>query len=136
MIDLPQEMRDLLVEQLDEYLSGQGEGAGPEDVAHHIIETFQELAEEYTVISDPDDDILGFLENSGDLDSSLLDVLVEQLETEDLTVVQGEDLVELVERTCEIEWLDEQDALLGVDELDVNEDLSFEDEVGAFEEEF
>ena len=84
------------------------------------------MAEEYGL--EQAEDIVGFLESSGDLEAPLLELLTEALEGEELDLVDAEDVVGQLEKICDIEWTDEDD-LLGVDELDVDEALTFDAEL-------
>lgn len=123
MIDLPQEMRDMLVEQLDEYLEGIEDEVDPEDLAQYVVDSVCEAAQESEV--EQADDIIGLLENSGDLDASLLDMLTEQFEQHDLESIVAEDILGTLEKICEIEWGDEDDEMFGVDEM--GEELGYDE---------
>ncbi|MBN1337017.1 MAG: hypothetical protein JXB39_13750 [Deltaproteobacteria bacterium] len=133
MIDLPQEMRDLLVEQLDEYIEGAAGSLEPESLAQEIVDRIQGVGEDCEV--EAVEDIVAALETSGDLDASLMELLTEQLEQEDLEDLTGEDLVAMVEKVCEIEWSDEDAGTYGVEELD--DELDFDGEaIEDMEEEY
>ena len=123
MIDLPQEMRDMLVEQLDEYFEGLEEEMDPEEIASYVVDLLQEAAQECEV--EQADDIVGLLESSGDLEASLLDMLSEHLENQDLDLISADEVVGVVEKLCEIEWGVEEDEIFGVDELD--EELAYDE---------
>ena len=127
MIELPQEMRDILAEQLEEFLEESLDGLDAETLVQSMLDLLQEVTEEYGL--EQADDIIGYLENSGDLDAPLLDVLIEDLENEDLLQLDAEELLTTLEKMCEIEWLDVDEGLFGVDQLDVDGDLVFEDEL-------
>ena len=133
MIDLPQEMRALLVEQLDEILEAAAGSLDPESLAQEIVDHIQAAGDECEV--EAAEDIVAALETSGDLDASLSELLTEQLEQEDLDDLTGEDLVTMVEKVCEIEWSDEDADAYGVEELD--DELDFDGEgVEDMEEEY
>ena len=123
MIDLPQEMRDMLVEQLDEYFEGMEDVPEASEVAAYVVDLVQESAQECEV--EQADDIVGLLESSGDLEASLTDMLSEHLENLDLEALSAEDVVGVVEKICEIEWGSEDDEMFGVDELD--EELGYDE---------
>jgi hypothetical protein len=117
MIQLPNEMRDTLVEQLDEYLDAQtGTGSpDPETVAAYVIEQIATAAEEMKI--DDCDEIILKLESSGELEASLLELLEEEFESNDEFEFTGEEIVSLVEKVCEIEWATKDD-----DDDDADED--------------
>jgi hypothetical protein len=52
-------------------------------------------------------------------------LLAEELEDEDLEDMTGEDIIALIEKFVEIEWVDEDEESYGVEELD--EELDFEE---------
>ncbi len=123
MIDLPQEYRDLLEEQLDEYL----EGAEDKDDAASMVQDIVELLQTAAVECEVDvqgGDVVAYLETESELEDGLFDLLLEELEEEDLEDFTGEDLITLIEKIVEIEWVDEDEESFGVDELD--EDLGFD----------
>ena len=126
MIDLPQEIQDLLIEQLDVYLE---EAAGSSEavaVVQDVLGLLQTIADEsdFTV---PGGDIVVYMETEGELDDGLFDILLEELEEEDLEEFTGEDVLTLIEKIVEIQWVDEDEESLGVEELD--DELDFEDPV-------
>jgi len=123
MIDLPHEMRDMLVEQLDEYMEALEEEMAAEEVASYMVDLLQEAAQECEV--EQADDIVGLLESSGDLEATLAEMLTEHLENQDLDLVSPEEIVAVVEKLCEIEWGSDEDEMFGVDELD--DELGFDE---------
>lgn len=124
MIDLPQEMRDLLVEQLDEYIEGATGSVEPDTLAQHVVDLLQTVADEVEL--EMSEDLVAALETSGDLDAPLVDLLSDQIEGDDLEEVSGEDLVVMLEKLCDVEWSDEEVDSYGVEELD--EELDFDGE--------
>ena len=125
MMQLPHEMRDTMVEQLDEYLDAQTGTPEPEMVAAHLVELVSTVADELKL--DDDDEILLKLESSGELDASLLEVLEEEFEGNHEFEFTGEELVGLLEKVCDIEWTTKDD---DDDEVEDEED----DPDGFFEE--
>lgn len=109
MIQLPHEMRDTLVEQLDEYLDAQSGTPDPETVASYVVELIGTVADEMK-IGDGDEIILK-LESSGEMDASVQELLEEEFESNDEFEFTGEEIVSLVEKVCEVEWTtkDEED---------------------------
>jgi hypothetical protein len=127
MIQLPHEMRDSLVEQLDEYLDAQTGAPDPETVASYVIELIGTVTEELKV--DDGDEIILKLESSGELEASLLELLEEEFESNDEFEFTGEEVVSLVEKVCEVEWTskDEEDE----DEDEEDDPDGFFDEIGG-----
>jgi hypothetical protein len=123
MIELPQEYRDLLEEQLDEYLEANDDTSDAAAMVQDIVELMQRVCDECEV-EVPGNDIVAFMENEGELEDGLFDMLLEELEEEDLEDISGEDLLTLLEKIVEIEWMDEDEESFGVEELD--EDLGFD----------
>lgn len=91
MMQLPHEMRDTLVEQLDEYLEGQG-GADGEAVAAFVIELIGTVADDLKV--DDPDEVLLKMESSGELEASLLELLEEEFESNDEFEYSGEEILD------------------------------------------
>src|SRR5688572_7007285 len=102
MIQLPHEMRDTLVEQLDEYLDAHSSAPDGETVAGYVVELIGSVAEELKV--DDADEVLVKMESSGELDASLLELLEEEFESNDEFEYTGEEIVSLVEKVCDVEW--------------------------------
>jgi hypothetical protein len=123
MISLPQEYRDLLLEQLDEYLESADDTGDAAGMVQDIIELLQSAADECDV-DVAGGDIVAFMENEGEIEDGLFDILLDELEEEDLEDFSGEDLIVLLEKIVEIEWVDEDEESFGVEELD--EDLGFD----------
>jgi hypothetical protein len=126
MIELPQEYQDLLAEQLDEYLATLSGSTETPAIVQDMLALLQAAADECE-IEIPNGDLVAWFESDSDLEESLLDLLVEELEGEDLDDLTGEDIIALVEKHVEIEWIDEDEDSYGVEELD--EELDFEDGV-------
>lgn len=123
MIELPQEYRDLLEEQLDEYLESNDDTSDATTMVHDILELLQRVADECEV-EVQGNDIVAHMESEGELEDGLFDLILEELEEEDLEDFTGDDLLSLLDKIVEIEWVDEDEESFGVEELD--EDLGFE----------
>lgn len=132
MIQLPHEMRDHLVEQLDEYLDAASGAPDPETIASYVVELVGTVAEELKV--DDGDEIILKLESSGELDASLLELLEEEFESNDEFEYTGEEIVSLVEKVCEVEWKTKDDDE-EEEEDDEDDPDGFFDEVGADDDE-
>ena len=111
MIELPQEVRDLLMEQLDEYIEEVVNSPDAEELAQVVVEKLPELAEELELEFDKGDDIIGYLEIAGDLEAPFQDMLMEQLEMLDQDNITAEDVLVTMERLCEIDWMREDDEI-------------------------
>jgi hypothetical protein len=123
MISLPQEYRHLLEEQLDEYLESVEETSDATGMVQDIMELLQSVAGECEV-DVRGGDIVAYMENEGEIEDGLFDILLDELEEEDLEDFTAEDLIALLEKIVEIEWVDEDEESFGVEELD--EDLGFD----------
>ena len=90
MMQLPHELRDTVVEQLDEYLESQNGTPDAEAVAAFVVELLGTAAEDLK-IGDADEIVLK-LETSGELDASLLEMLEEHLESSDDMEMTAEEI--------------------------------------------
>jgi hypothetical protein len=123
MIELPQEYRDLLIEQLDDYLESADSSTDAASMVQDILDLMQSAADEADV-DVPGNDIVAYIETEGELEDALYDILLDEFEEEDPEDYTGEDLIVLLEKVVEIEWMDEDEESYGVEELD--EDLGFD----------
>jgi len=119
-VQLPYSIRESLVDEMDEYLESYGSTPDPEAVAAYIIELLEGHAEEQGV-----DDVVVELEESGSLDEPLQDVLEQEMSSNDEFEYTGEEVVSLLERTCDIEW----------EESDEDEEEDEDEEAESDEEE-
>ena len=136
MMQLPHEMRDTMVEQLDEYFDAQSTTPEAEAVAAHVVELISTVADEMKL--EGGDEIILTLESSGELDASLLEVLEEEFESNQEFEFTGEDVVSLFEKVCEVEWTtkdDEDDDEEKKDDDDDDDPDGFFDEMGGEEDE-
>lgn len=129
MMQLPHEMRDTLVEQLDEYFDAQGGSLDGEVVAAYVIELIGTVAEELKI--DDGDEVLLKLESSGEMEASLLELLEEEFESNDEFEYTGEEIVSLVEKVCDVEWTTKEDADDDDDEDDEDDPDGFFDDIGG-----
>ena len=120
-MELPLNIRDSLVEDLDDYLEALSSNPNPEAVAAYLVEQLEVYAEEEGV-----DDIVGTLEDEGSLDGTLLETLEGEMESNDEFEWTGEEIVSLLERLCDLEW--DEDDLDDEDDEDEDEDEDEEDE--------
>lgn len=125
MIQLPHEMRDHLVEQLDEYLEAQTGTPDGEVVAAYVIELLGTVAEELKV--DDADEITLKLESSGELEASLLELLEEEFESNEELEYTGEEIITLIEKVCDVEWTTAED-------VEEDEEEDEDDPDGFFDE--
>ena len=135
MIQLPHEMRDTVVEQLDEYLEAQHGTPDAESVAAYVVEALGTVAEELK-LGDADEFVIR-LETSGELEASLQEMLEEELERDDELEFSGEEIVGMVEKVCDIEWTtkDEEEEEEADDDEDDDDPDGFFDEMGGEDEE-
>lgn len=128
MIQLPHEMRNTVLEQLDEYLEAQHSQPDAESVAAYVVEVLGTVAEELK-LGDADE-LVTRLEASGELEASLQEVLEEELEGDDELEYSGEELLRVVEKVCDIEWTTKDEE----EEEDEDEDEDEDDPDGFFDE--
>lgn len=130
MIQLPHEMRDTVVETLDEYLEAQHGSPEGEAVAAYVIELLGTVAEELKL--DDADEIVLKLETSGELEASLQELLEEEFERDDELEFSGEEIISIIEKVCDVEWTTKDDD--DEDEDKDNKDDDDDDPDGFFEE--
>ncbi len=97
-MELPQSMRDTLVEELDSYLEAVGT-PDAEQVTNYVIELLETSADENDL-----DDLVLTLEEEAQLDDSLATVIEEEMESNDEFEYTGEEIASMIERMCNIEW--------------------------------
>lgn len=127
MISLPHDMRDSLVEHLDEWFEAQSGAPDAEAVAAYVIELLGTAADELKV--DDADEIVLKLETSGELDASLQELLEEELESNEELELTGEEIVSMIEKVCDIEWTSKDD-----EDEDYEDDEDEDDPDGFFDE--
>ncbi len=96
---LPPSLRDLLVDELDEFLDALGNSPEAEPIANYVVELLETYADEHGI-----DDMILDLEESGALDEALVDSLETEMTSNDEFEFTGEEMVSLLERMCEIDW--------------------------------
>lgn len=130
MMQLPHEMRDTLVEQLDEYFDAQSGSPDGETVASYVIELIGTVAEELKV--EDGDELILKLESSGEMEASLLELLEEEFESNDEFEYTGEEIVSLLEKVCDVEWTTkDEDEEEDDDDDDEDDPDGFFDSVGG-----
>lgn len=131
MMQLPHELRDTVVEQLDEYLETQNGTPDAEALAAFVIDLLGAAAEDLKI--DDADDIVLKLETSGELEASLLELLEEHFESSEDTEIIAEDILSLIEKVCDVEWTTKDDEDVDDDDDDDDPD-GFFDEMGGGDE--
>ncbi len=131
MMQLPHELRDTVVEQLDEYLESQNGTPDAEAVAAFVVDLLGTAAEELKL---PDaDDIIVKMETSGELEASLLELLEEHFESSEDLELTAEDILALIEKVCDVEWTTKDDDDVE-DEDDEDDPDGFFDDMGGGDE--
>lgn len=115
---LPLSIREALVNDLEEFLGNLPDDPEPEMVTAFIIEQLEVYADERGI-----DDIIGQLEESGNLEDSLANSLESEMASNEDFEFTEEECVSLLEEMCEIDWDDSLD-----DEDDDEDDLD-DDEI-------
>jgi hypothetical protein len=126
-VQLPQSMRDHMVDDLDEYLEAVSASPDTEAISAYVIELLETYAEDAGI-----DDIVASLEEETSIDGTLVETLEEEMSSNDEFEYTGEEIVSLVERLCEIEWVE---SASDGEEDDDDDDDEDEDEDEEEEEE-
>ena len=100
-MQLPIALRDLIVQELDQYLEAYGSHPDEEAVAGYVVEVIEGWADE-----EGWDEIISEMEESGALEDSFADALENEMASNDEFEFTGEEISSLLERMCEIEWED------------------------------
>ena len=133
MMQLPHELRDTVVEQLDDYLETQNGTPDAEALAAFVVDLLGAAAEDLKI--DDADDIVLKLETSGELEASLLELLEEHFESSEDTEIIAEDILSLIEKVCDVEWTTKDDEDAEDDDDDDDPDGFFEEMGGGDEDE-
>ncbi len=133
MMQLPHELRDTVVEQLDEYLESQNGTPDAEAVAAFVVDLLGTAADDLKL---PDaDDIVLKLETSGELEASLLELLEEHFESSEDMEFTAEDILALIEKVCDVEWTTKDDEDAEEEDEEDDPDGFFDDMGGGDEDE-
>ena len=100
-MQLPNTMRDKMVEDLDEYLEAVSASPDTEAIASYVIELLETYAEDAGI-----DEVVAALEEEATLDGTLIETIEEEMSSNDEFEYTGEEITSLLERLCEIEWVD------------------------------
>jgi hypothetical protein len=125
-VELSNSLREYLVEELDKFLEAYADRPDIEALVAYIVEELETWADEKGI-----DDILGELEEEGELDAPFAEVLEEELESNDEFEFTGEEIVSLLERIFPIEWEeaeDDDDSFFDEEEEDEEEERDHEEE--------
>ena len=118
-MELPQTMRETLVEELDSYLEAIG-SPDAEQVTNYVLELLETAADEHDL-----DDLVLTMEEEAELDDSLATLLEDEMASNDEFEFTGEEIASLLERMCNIEWTDDDDF---DDDDDDDDDDDFDDD--------
>ena len=121
MIELPREMRDLMIDALDEYVAEADGELVPAELAEFIVENLVSTAEECGV--EETGDLPLKLTESGELETPLLEAMTVTLGDLALDSVLGEAILMSIEELCDVEWSDGEGFGVGFeDEHDDDDD--------------
>ena len=126
-MQLPNSMRDKMVDDLDEYLEAVSASPDTEAIASYVIELLETYAEDAGI-----DDVVATLEEESTLDGTLVETIEEEMSSNDEFEYTGEEIVSLVEKVCDVEWTTKDEDEEAEEDDD---DHGFFDEMGAAEEE-
>ena len=90
-MELPGSFREALVEVLDQFLEAYSRAPDPEAVSEFLVEQLELFADETGL-----DDIVAGLEESGELDDTLIASLEEEMSSNDEFEYTGEEIVQPV----------------------------------------
>ena len=110
---LSQSLRDLIVDELDEFLEALPDDPDAEAVANYVVEVLESWADEAA-----HDDLLIDLEEEGALDSPLVEALENEMSSNDEFEFTGEEIASLLEKLCGIEWEPDDDETAAEDDED------------------
>ncbi len=102
MMELPGSLREMIVERIDEEIETNGADS-PAAWLACVLAGLEVAAEELD--EEIGENLVSKLEESGELEQSFGDEFEEQLE--DLDDPSGDDLMRLIDSTCEIIWINE-----------------------------
>jgi hypothetical protein len=103
-VELPEPIREELIDDLEEFLSNLPDDPDAEMVANFMIEQLEIYAEERGI-----EDIVVKLEESGALDSSLRETLESEMASNEDFEFTEEECVDLLETITDIEWVEEEE---------------------------
>jgi len=112
-----------MVDDLDEYLDAVSASPDTEAIANYVIELLETYAENEAI-----DDVLAALEEAAALDSTLVETLEEEMSSNDEFEYTGEEIISLLERLCEIEWVESEEEEGDEDEEEEEEEEEEADE--------
>ena len=117
MIELPKDMRDLMIDALDEYVAEADGELSPSELAEFVVENLVSTAEECGV--EETGDLPLKLSESGELEIPLLEAMTNTLTELDLDSEIGESILVSIEELCDIDWTEGEGFGVGFDdELD------------------
>jgi len=102
MLELPGSLRDLIIERIDEEIETNGANS-PKTWLSCVLAGLDVAAEELD--EEIGENLVSKLEDSGELEQSFGDEFEGQFE--DLNDPSGDDLMRLIDTTCEIIWINE-----------------------------
>jgi hypothetical protein len=120
---LPIDVRESLVEGLDDFLEAFATSPDAEAVAAFVVEQLEAFADDAGI-----DDIIAGLEESGGIETTLLETLEGELSSNDELEFTGEEVVSLLEKACDIEWEDDLSEELEDDDLEDDDDEDEEED--------
>ena len=105
MVELPGSLREFVIERVDEELDSTG-AKDPSGWVDCVLSALDSLAEE--IDEDVGENLVPTLETSGELDETLSDALTSAFGELDTDDPGGEDLITVVDKLCEVAWIDEE----------------------------
>ncbi len=114
---LPMSIREALVNDLEEFLGNLPDDPDAEMVTAFILEQLEVYADERGI-----DDIVSQLEESGNLEESLPNMLESEMASNEDFEFTEEECVSLLEEMCEIEWDDDEDDLTDEEDDELEEE--------------
>jgi len=121
MIELPREMRDLMIDALDEFVDEADGEMAPAELAEFIVEKLVSTAEECGL--EEAGDLPLRLSESAELETPLIEAMTVTLSDLEIDSVLGEAILASIEELCDVEWSEGEGFQVGFeDEHDDDDD--------------
>ncbi len=127
-MQLPVEVRESLIVTLDEYFENENDSPDASELAHFLVQSLEQVAEEAGV--DDVEELVERIEEEAELDEALVRVLRDELSANDELELTGEEVTSFFVEICQIKWDEEEE----FEELDEFEDFDVGESSNLFDE--
>jgi hypothetical protein len=125
MFELPREIRELMINALDEYAAEADGEMTPAELAEFIVENLVSAAEECGV--EETGELPLKLTESGELETPLLEAMTATLGELALDSVLGEAILASIEELCDVEWSESEGFHVGFEDEHDDDDEDEDD---------